>query len=227
MLLTKNVIATIKDWHLSEFTKRKLERNGFILISQKDDLTVERLKSIQPQYVFFPHWSWIVPSEITENFECVCFHSSDVPYGRGGSPIQNLIIRGHTETKITALKMVQELDAGPVYLKQDLSLLGRAQDIFESSARIIFDMIEWIVTHNPIPQPQVGEPIVFSRRVGTDNELPKEGSLDHLYNHIRMLDADSYPKPYIDYGDYKLEFDHAKLSEDYLTATVRIKRKEI
>ena len=58
------------------------------------------------------------------------FHMTDVLYGRGGSPLQNFIIRGHKETKLTAMKCVKELDAGPVYLKEFLSLLGNAEEIY-------------------------------------------------------------------------------------------------
>ena len=44
---------------------------------------------------------------------------TDLPYGRGGSPLQNLIINGHKETMMSALRCVQELDAGPIYLKKN------------------------------------------------------------------------------------------------------------
>ena len=64
----------------------------------------------------------IYSKEIIKRFECVCFHMADVPYGRGGSPLQNLIARGHRETKLTALRMVEDFDAGPVYSKMPLCL---------------------------------------------------------------------------------------------------------
>ena len=224
-MVRKYIVATIKDWHLNEFSKRTLEKKGYILIDSREKLTLNLLREINPSYIFFPHWSWIVPQEIIDEFDCICFHSTDVPYGRGGSPIQNLIIRGHQTTKISALKMIKELDAGPVYLKRELSLVGRAQNIFENSAQIIFDMIELIVENNPIPQEQIGESTIFNRRTNDENQLPMTGDLELLYNHIRMLDAESYPKSFIEYGDYKLEFDHAKLEPEYLQATIRIRRK--
>ncbi len=39
-------------------------------------------------------------------FECVCFHMTDVPYGRGGSPLQNLIIREPQEYETDRVKNV-------------------------------------------------------------------------------------------------------------------------
>jgi methionyl-tRNA formyltransferase len=56
---------------------------------------------------------------------------TDIPYGRGGSPLQNLIARRRKKkTKLSALRMVEELDAGPVYTKTNISLMGRAEEIY-------------------------------------------------------------------------------------------------
>ena len=49
---------------------------------------------------------------------------TDLPYGRGGTPLQNLILRGHQNTKLSAFKLVDEMDAGPIYLKADLFFRG-------------------------------------------------------------------------------------------------------
>ena len=60
-------------------------------IGEREELTEARVASIGPSKTCFLHWSWKVPAEILETYECVCFHMTDVPYGRGGSPLQNLI----------------------------------------------------------------------------------------------------------------------------------------
>ena len=69
---------------------------------------------------------------------------TDLPYGRGGSPLQNLIVRGHSETKISALKVEKKLDTGDIYLKKNLSLEGSAQKIFQRANTSIIDMIKEI-----------------------------------------------------------------------------------
>lgn len=220
----KYIVATTKEWHIKIFKKKHAFEN-WSLVSSPDELTLEKISELNPRYIFFPHWSWIVPEEITNNFECVCFHSSDVPYGRGGSPIQNLIIRGHKETKISALKMVNELDAGPVYLKRDLNLAGCAQEIFEKSAIIISDMMDWIAANEPNPVPQEGLPVVFKRRTSNENIMPTSGSLTDIYNHIRMLDVESYPDSHIEYGDFIINFSGANLNKNSIEARVKIVRK--
>lgn len=167
-----------------------------------------------------------VPDDIVNDFECVCFHMTDVPYGRGGSPLQNLILRGHRETKITALRMDCGLDTGPVYLKRPLSLDGSALEIYKRAACITYDMIRELVVRQPEPLSQVGETVVFRRRTPEQSELPKAYSNSELYDFIRMLDAETYPRAFLEHGNWRLEFAHARLDDDELQATVRFIAKD-
>src|SRR5438105_14840854 len=118
-----NVLATCHEW-LPGMAERLTRRTGspFHLLTSNDELTAERLAAIGPARVYLPHWSHKIPAEVYEAYECVIFHMTDVPFGRGGSPLQNLIARGIYETRISALRCVAELDAGPVYLKRDFSV---------------------------------------------------------------------------------------------------------
>lgn len=68
------------------------------------ELDAPTLADFGPRYIFFPHWSWKIPVDIYERFECVIFHMTDLPFGRGGSPLQNLVVRGINETQLTALR---------------------------------------------------------------------------------------------------------------------------
>ena len=116
------VIASSKPWHEEQSISLDLfNTKEFIWVSNNGQLGRVLEENSDVRYVFFLHWNWLVPECIWKNHECVCFHMTDVPYGRGGSPLQNLIVRGHTETKLTALRMVAEMDAGPVYAKRPLS----------------------------------------------------------------------------------------------------------
>lgn len=223
------VVATIKPWNVGAYHRHAKELPGhWHLIEGHHDLSLEALRALQPRYVFFPHWSWKVPKAILDEFECVCFHMTDVPYGRGGSPLQNLILRGQTETRVSALRMVEEMDAGPVYLKRSMSLSGRAEAIYERLADLVFDMITEMIKCGPVPKRQEGAVVKFARRGPSESRLPVAGEAIALYDHIRMLDAPTYPPAFIEWGDFRLEFCNAELAEDgSVTAQVSIrKRKE-
>ncbi len=224
--MTSYAVATIKPWNVAAFARRTGALPGtWHLIDSAEGLSPDALARLAPRYVFFPHWSWKVPAEILDRYECVCFHMADVPYGRGGSPLQNLIVRGHRETKLSALRMVEALDAGPVYLKRPLPLDGSAQEIYERMADLAYDMMAEIVAREPAPVPQSGEPVIFARRRPEQSRLPADGDRDALYDFIRMLDADTYPPAFLEHGDWRLEFTAARRDGDGVTAQVRIRPK--
>lgn len=219
------IFASCKSWHkpLFESLKSKFKLN-WIYVSTSTELEsvidAENLK-----YIFFLHWNWLVPETIWKRHECVCFHMTDVPYGRGGSPLQNLILAGHKETKLTALRMVSEMDAGPVYTKRPLQLEGRAQEIYVRAGALSGDIIEWMIENEPVPIDQEGEAVFFKRRKPEQSHLPETGSLSSTYDFIRMLDADGYPYAFIDYGEFILKLSKAKLENGRLIAEVEINKQ--
>jgi methionyl-tRNA formyltransferase len=220
------VVAATKPWNAAAFRRRTPALPGtWHLIERREELTAASIGNLSPRYIFFPHWSWQVPREIIDSFECVCFHMTDVPYGRGGSPLQNLIVRGHNSTILTALRMVEKLDAGPIYVKRPLSLAGRAEEIFMRAADLTYDMIAEIITKDPIPVPQVGKTVLFRRRTPDQSRLPSDVPITSLYDFIRMLDAPTYPKAFIELGDVRIEFDNAQLiASDVIEARVTIRK---
>lgn len=195
-------------------------------VREQSELEVFRLNTFGPSFVFFPHWSWKIPAEIYEGFECVIFHMTDVPFGRGGSPLQNLVARGVRETKLTALRCVADLDAGPVYLKRPLSLLGTAEEILIRASQLTGEMIEAIVQTRPEPQPQAGELTTFRRRTRQDGNIESLESLEKVFDYIRMLDADGYPSAFLEAGEFCLEFSRASLRLNCVIADVKITRKK-
>jgi len=218
------VVAGSKSWNHRVFDEVISSFPGtWKYIDKPELLTYEYIKHLSPRYIFFLHWSWKVPKEIIDNFECVCFHMADVPYGRGGSPLQNLIRRGHHATKLTALQMVEELDAGPVYFKEDLSLEGgSAEEIYIRATYLCAKMIKRIIIDEPIPIPQEGEPVIFKRRKPNESLIPRFESLESLYDFIRMLDAEGYPKAFLEYNGFKYEFKRAVLYDGKIVADVTI-----
>ena len=223
------ILLSEKLWHkpvLSKLTNKFPEFN-WILIETKEDFNYENLKTINPVKIFIPHWSYIIPSEIYNNFDCIVFHMTDLPYGRGGSPLQNLIIRGHKSTKISALKVQKGVDTGDIYLKKDLSLLGTAQEIFNRFSEIIDSMIEKIIVDNITPTPQVGKGVAFKRRKTKQSNLGVLKKLEDVFDYIRMLDAVGYPNAFIETDCFKIEFFNAELesNSNNIIANVRITEK--
>ena len=122
--------------------------------------------------------------------------------------------------------MVEELDAGPIYLKKDLSLEGTAAQIFERTDQIIEQMIQEILEADISPKSQEGEVTIFKRRKPEDGKMNDLTSLTEFYDYIRMLDAPTYPPAFIEVNGFKIEFSEASFEdENTLNAHVRITKK--
>lgn len=220
------IVAAIGEWN-QELFKEKIKSlpDNWSFASSPDELNI-LLGTLQPRYIFFPHWRWIVPKKILDVYECVCFHMTDVPYGRGGSPLQNLILRGHKDTVLTALRMEKSVDSGPVYFKKKLSLDGTAHQIYQRASLLAWEMIEDLIKNEPKAIKQVGEALVFKRRKPEESKIPSGLELEQIYDYIRMLDAPGYPKAFLSLEGYRIEFDQADLNEICVTARVRITKED-
>jgi methionyl-tRNA formyltransferase len=151
---------------------------------------------------------------------------TDLPYGRGGSPLQNLIVRGYTDTKISALRVNNGIDTGDIYCKAELSLLGTAEEIFLRASQTIETLIRDIIDKKMSPIPQEGEPVQFKRRKPEDGDIKDLEDIQTVYDYIRMLDAEGYPNAFVEIGKFRLEFRRASLkSDNSIIADVRISKK--
>jgi len=222
------IILSQKKWNkelINNLTNQFPECN-IRLISTKEEFNLDILNQIKPDKIFIPHWSYIIPEEIYSTYECIVFHMTDLPYGRGGSPLQNLIVRKHKETQISALKVDKGIDTGDIYLKSELSLLGTAEEIFIRANKQIEKMIIQIIQEKLMPYPQEGNPVLFVRRKPEDSNIENLQNIDDIFDYIRMLDAEGYPKAYLEFNNFKLEFSRASLKSDKsIIADVRIIQK--
>ena len=134
-------------------------------ITSKNDFTADNLKVYgKLDYIFVPFWSWYIPAEIYKKWNVVIFHMTALPFGRGGSPLQNLITMGYTETKLSALRCVKGIDAGPLYCQVPLSLRGSADEIYDRADDIIRKaIIPFIKAQHPEPSPQKGKVTYFHK----------------------------------------------------------------
>lgn len=221
--MTNYIVAGTKSWNYQVFKDVLEKQQGeWHFINSNDMLVIDKIKPISPRYIFFLHWSFKVPDEIISSYECICFHMTDVPYGRGGSPLQNLIMRGHQDTKLTALRMTQEFDAGAVYFQENLYLGGNAEEIYIRATYLSAQMIQHIIQEQPEPISQSGEVTIFKRRKPAESKILDLQTLPKLHDFIRMLDAEGYPHAYIEHQGFKYSFRRSALYDGRIVADVTI-----
>ncbi|MCH2539011.1 MAG: hypothetical protein MK000_01485 [Anaerolineales bacterium] len=221
--MAKIIVATVGSWNVSRFHQWESDNQHDVhLITGQAEFNLEAVIEFAPHYIFFPQWYWKIPEAIFENYECVVFHMTDLPFGRGGSPLQNLILRGIYRTQLSAIRVVEVMDSGPVYLKHPLSLHGSATEIYIRASETTFEMIDEILESRLTPKNQKGEVVKFKRRTASESEIPPRDDLQDLYDFIRMLDAEGYPQAFLTHAGYRYEFSRASLRDGHIVADVMV-----
>ncbi len=179
---------------------RSLARQFVEDLSQSYHATyVERTADVpEGDAAFFLGCSRIVPAEVLRrNRLNLVVHGSDLPQGRGFSPIPWQVLEGKNRIPIVLFEAVEALDAGPIYFKDDLDLDGT--ELLDEIHVKTWEKIQVLVRrfldqHGTItPQPQQGVPTFYDRRTEKDDELDPHKTLAQQFDQLRIVDNERYP----------------------------------
>lgn len=133
---------------------------------------LERLGAAAPDIAVVVAYGKTLPDAILElpRLACVNVHASLLPRHRGASPIQAALLAGDRETGVSTMRIVEEIDAGPVYLEQRVAI-GPREDavslsarLAESGAALLVETLKGIEAGTLSPRPQEGPP-TYSRAI--------------------------------------------------------------
>jgi len=209
--------------YLNEELSKKYDRN-FVWYKNSNLLSLsEFLKQVNPEYVFFFHWSEIVSDDVFNRYKCIVLHTSNLPDGKGGSPLQNQILDGIVSTQVNALDMVSDLDSGDIYCSSPITLQGTINEIYFAIAKVSLDLIGKCIS-GVKPKPQKSGGKIYKRN--KKNTIDFNQDLISIHNTIRMLDGDGYENAHVELGNYRLTFNRSKLNYNKsIISDVKITRK--
>lgn len=121
---------------------------------------VRMIRELEPDLIVVAAFGQILPRSILEipPLGCVNVHASLLPRWRGASPIHFALYAGDRETGVAIMKMVEKLDAGPVYSQDRLAIdpgTGRrdlARILAKRGARLLLDTLPRLGHITPLPQ---------------------------------------------------------------------------
>jgi hypothetical protein len=149
---------------------------------------------------FFLSYGAIVPNEILGlHVHNLVVHESDLPTGRGWSPLTWQILEGKNEIPIVLFETEENVDSGAIYFRDVLRLEGHEliDEMRSVQAEKTVSLCEQFVDDYPQVvmkcRPQQGVPSYYRRRTDKDSELAIDKSLKDQFNLLRVVDNDRYP----------------------------------
>ncbi len=141
---------------------------------------------------------------LAKNKNNIVIHASDLPKGRGFSPIQHQIREGCDCIVLTVFEATEEIDAGPYYLKKDIALCGNEllveiRDIIGRQIISLCDLyIRKVDAWKPIQQS--GVPTFYNRLTKADDEIDIDKTIFELMNQFRASDFKRFPPFFVYQG---------------------------
>jgi methionyl-tRNA formyltransferase len=124
-------------------------------------------------------------------------HASDLPRGRGWSPMTWRSLEGADRLTVTLFEAVDDVDAGDVYAQAELTFEGHEliEELRAKLDAVIHDLVlefarQW---PNVTARPHQGEPSFYARRRPQDSRLDPDKSLRDNFNLLRVVDNERYP----------------------------------
>lgn len=107
--------------------RRIAESRGIPVITPmkiRDPVFCDALKSWNPQIIVVVAFGRILPKSILDLSPggCLNVHYSLLPKYRGAAPVTWTIINGEEKTGVSTMQLVEQLDAGPIYLQEEIQL---------------------------------------------------------------------------------------------------------
>lgn len=79
---------------------------------------LERIEAAQPEALCVCAFGVLIKEPLLSRYELLNVHPSLLPRWRGAAPVERAIMAGDAETGISIMRLVEELDAGPVCLQE-------------------------------------------------------------------------------------------------------------
>lgn len=124
-------------------------------------------------------------------------HESDLPKGKGWSPLTWQILDGKNRIPITLFEAKKEIDSGEIYFKDFIELDGSELNTEikkKQGEKTIELIIKFFENYDQIKSyKQEGKSTFYSRRHKIHSELDIDKSIKDQFNLMRVCDNERYP----------------------------------
>ncbi|MCL2369533.1 MAG: hypothetical protein FWC83_02555 [Alphaproteobacteria bacterium] len=142
-------------------------------------------------YIVVASYGVILKDEVLAMAPTINIHPSDLPAYRGPSPMTTAIYNGNKESAVCLMEVVQEVDAGDVYMREPF-IIGEndTNEIVEKHvAEIGADMLsKFLKTPANYPKnPQIGTPTFTRKWTGADEIIDWNKTPKQIHDQVRSI----------------------------------------
>ena len=157
----------------------------------------ERVISIHPDLIITAAFGQFLPVKLIDaaQIAAINVHGSLLPKYRGGAPIQHAIMNGDTETGVSIIYMVKEMDAGDVLAqaKMPITIDDDSGSIFKKMSDLgrdtLLNLLPHLVKGDVQPTPQSADKVVFSPTIKPEEEKLKLSQTDRKSTRLNSSHA--------------------------------------
>ena len=131
----------------------------------------------------------LVPEVLLEQTLWLNVHPSLLPRWRGAAPVERAIMVGDEETGVSIIKLVRELDAGPLAAQQRFPI-GPDDDagsVYARAASVAAELLDHVLPRPTfVPQPQ--DAVTYAHKIRpNDRDLDLSATPQEIVNRVRAL----------------------------------------
>jgi methionyl-tRNA formyltransferase len=113
----------------------------------------------------------LVKEPLLSDYDILNVHPSLLPRWRGAAPVERALMAGDTQTGVSIMRLVPELDAGPVYAQRAEPILP-TDDYATLAARlqgISVDLLDRVLRQRPEPAPQPEDGVTYAEKLTAED----------------------------------------------------------
>ena len=164
------------------------------------NLTHKAVEVTKGDFCFILSYSEVVKQDILcRNKHNLVVHESDLPKGKGWSPLSWQILEGKNTIVVTLFEATEKVDSGAIYLQEDIQFRGNelVDELRQKQADVTIGLCKKFINLYPdivsSPQKQIGEQTIYPRRTPVDSQLDPNKTIAEQFNLLRIVDNGRYP----------------------------------
>jgi methionyl-tRNA formyltransferase len=180
-------------------TKALAQEHGIPVLQPekvRDEAFLESIRALRPDLGVVAAYGRLLPESLLQipRLGMINVHASLLPRWRGAAPVHRAVIAGDTDTGVTIMRVVKELDAGPIFasLRRPIGPEETSPEVeralAELGAALLVDVVDRMADGRATEMPQDERRVTLAPKITRD-----EGMLDwnlpavRIHNLVRGL----------------------------------------